>query len=99
MRKVIYISLGTFVLGLMIGVAFAVPGQVPATGTFTMQTDPAGHVLSTTRPEPRVLKSEDLSFRMSGRNGKRVVGTLMARVNGAWVEVQLAQQDSFAVQK
>jgi hypothetical protein len=99
MRKAIVISIGTFVLGLVIGAAVAVRGQAPTTGKFTMQTDTAGHVLSTTRPEPHVLKSEDLSFRMSGRNGKRVVGTLMARVNGAWVEVQLAQQDSFAVQK
>jgi hypothetical protein len=99
MRKGFVFSLGAFVLGLLIGAAAAVPGQVRTTGTFKMQTDAAGRVLSTTRPEPLVLKSEDLSFRMSGRNGKRVVGTLMARVNGAWVEVQLAPQDSFAVQK
>ena len=99
MRKAIVFSIGAFVLGLVIGSAVSTRGQGPTTGTFTIQTDPAGRVLSTTRPEPHVLKSEDLSFRMSGRNGKRVVGTLMARVDGAWVEVQLAPQDSFAVQK
>lgn len=99
MRKASAIAIVAFVLGLLIGAGAAVRAQVPTIGTFSMQTDTAGHVLSTTQPEQLVLKSEDLSFRVRGKNGKRVIGTLMARINGAWVEVQLAPQDSFAVQK
>ena len=99
MRKVSAIAIVAFVLGVLMGAAAAVRAQVPATGTFSMQTDTAGNVLSTTQPEQTLLKGEDLSVRVRGKNGKRVIGSLMARINGAWVEVQLAPQDSFAIQK
>ncbi|HYK05807.1 MAG TPA: hypothetical protein VE974_28940 [Thermoanaerobaculia bacterium] len=34
--------------------------------------------------------SEDLGLRIEGRHDGRVVGTLVAKVNGAWVDVHLA---------
>jgi hypothetical protein len=40
----------------------------------------------------------DLGLRITGQHGRRVIGTLMAKVNGKWTEVQLAPQDSFAAQ-
>ena len=41
--------------------------------------------------------SEDLGLRIEGRHDGRVVGTLVAKVNGAWVDVHLASTNIRAV--
>ncbi len=94
MRKTIAVSVATFVLGIVIGAALTVRAQAPQKFTIVTTTD--GHAVSTTRPEPVVIKSDDLALRVTGRDGKRVIGTLVARVDGKWVEVEMAPQDSFA---
>ena len=37
----------------------------------------------------------EITLRIVGRHQHRVVGKLMARVDGQWVEVELAPQDMF----
>jgi len=41
--------------------------------------------------------SEDLGLRIEGRHDGRVVGTLVAKVNGKWVDVHLASTNIRAV--
>jgi hypothetical protein len=42
-------------------------------------------------PQAEPLRiSEELGLRIEGRHDGRVVGTLVAKVNGAWVDVHLA---------
>jgi hypothetical protein len=41
--------------------------------------------------------SEELGLRIEGRHDGRVVGTLVAKVNGAWVDVHLASTNIRAV--
>jgi hypothetical protein len=89
-----------FVVGLFAGagtVAWAQAQRVsalPSPGQrFTITTDSAGHVLSTTTKEPFTLTNEAVGLRVSGTREGRVVGTLVAKIDGKWVEVQLAPQD------
>ena len=37
--------------------------------------------------QPTVISGNDLGFRVDGRKGDTPIGTLVARVNGQWVEV------------
>lgn len=39
--------------------------------------------------EPRILSGPDIGFRVTGMYGDVPAGTLMIRVNGAWVEAHL----------
>lgn len=40
-------------------------------------------------PEPKVLFGEDVGFRVDGFRGEIPSGTIVIRVNGAWVEAQI----------
>jgi hypothetical protein len=40
---------------------------------------------------PTVLSGTDLGFRVEARQGNALVGTLVVRVNGQWVETQYRQ--------
>jgi hypothetical protein len=87
-----------FALGLILGVAAVVSAQAGRADTFKITTDTAGNVLSTTEVKTVPLTSQDLGLKVVGRRNGRVVGKLMAKVDGQWVEVQLAPQDSFVRQ-
>lgn len=94
MLKRLLASALVFVLGLALGagtVAWAQSEQ-----TYTITTDTAGNVLSSTERAPVTLSSDALGLRVQGKHHGRVVGTLLAKVDGKWVEVQFAPQDSFA---
>lgn len=41
-------------------------------------------------PDPSVLTSGDIGFRVESFDGKTPVGTLVVRVNGQWVEPKTA---------
>jgi len=92
-----------FVVGVAVGagtVAWAQAERASALPTpgqkFTITTDTAGNVLHSTATEPVTLPNEALGLRVSGRHHGRVVGTLVAKIDGKWVEVQFAPQDSLA---
>lgn len=98
-RLVFSLLLGlTFGIGLAVGVsvsAFAAAQQ--ATTTMHITTDTNGKVIfSSAAPERKIIEGADLGLRVDARRGKRVVGTLVTKVNGQWVEVQFSPQDSFA---
>ena len=46
-----------------------------------------GHSQRATPPpaEPLVLSGEDVGFRMVGRQGDKVIGVIVVRVNGKWI--------------
>lgn len=103
MRKSHFVALLGFVVGVVLGagsLAFAQAQRVGAAPvqdhTFAITTDIAGNVLSSTATEPLTLSNESLGLKVTGEHQGRVVGTLMANVEGRWVEVQFAPQDSFA---
>ena len=73
--------IGAFVFGLFMGATAVVSAQGSRSP------------LEIQRQEPSV--TEGVAVRIVGRRGERVVGTLVAKVDGQWVEVQLAPQDSF----
>lgn len=100
-RKLIVILV--FVIGVVVGAGTAAWAQaqrasaLPAPGqTFTITTDTAGNVLHSTAIEPVTLPNEALGLRVAGRHHGRVVGTLVAKIDGEWVEVQFAPQDFLA---
>jgi hypothetical protein len=74
--------IGAFVFGLFVGATAVVSAQAPRTPQLQIRTQEA--------------VTEGVAVRIVGRRGGRVVGTLVAKVDGEWVEVQLAPQDSFA---
>lgn len=40
----------------------------------------------------RVLSGSDIGFRVEGRRGASVVGSLVARIDGAWVDVDTSAE-------
>ncbi len=84
MRKLIIVSIAMFVLGVIVGSAVAVRAQNPPTVTIGRDMKP-----------PAQIHGDDIALKITGRNGKRVLGTLMARVDGKWQEVQIAPQDTW----
>lgn len=62
-----------------------------------IQQEEAPKVPQIPQAEPMRI-SEDLGLRIEGRHDGRVVGTLVAKVNGAWVDVHLASYNMRAVQ-
>jgi hypothetical protein len=97
-----------FVAGLALGAGTAAWAQAqrassPSSGTFRITTDTAGNVVRSTKGDPIALSDEPLTLpndalglRVTGTHHGRVVGTLVAKIDGKWVEVQFAPQDSFA---
>jgi hypothetical protein len=101
MRNRIFAIVLVFALGVLVGAAAIVSAQVdhanlPSTpdGTISITTDTSGKILSSSEVKPVTLSNADLGLKILGRQNGRVVGKLVARVNGQWVEVQLAPQDS-----
>ena len=91
-----------FVLSVVVGAGTAAWAQAQHAGalassqTFTITTDTAGKVLHSTAIEPVTLPNEALGLRVTARHHGRVIGTLVAKIDGEWVEVQFAPQDSLA---
>ena len=49
------------------------------------------HAKTLQRPvTPTVLSGSDIGFRVQGRAGDRVIGTLVVRINGEWVVAEPA---------
>lgn len=51
------------------------------------------------KPQAKVVEDGDLAVRIQGRHGERVVGTLMTKVDGKWVEVEFATQNVYVKAK
>jgi len=92
-----------FVVGIVVGAGTAAWAQAQRANAlptgdqiFTITTDTAGKVLHSTQVEPITLPNEALGLRVSGKHHGRVVGTLVAKIDGEWVEVQFAPQDALA---
>ena len=96
MHKRLLASVLIFVLGLAVGAGTVAWAQSERTPAYTITTDTAGNILSSTERKPVTLSGDALALRVQGRHHGRVVGTLVAKVNGEWVEVQFAPQDSLA---
>lgn len=82
MRKSLLIAVAAV---LLVATGYLIAQTTTATTTFVPP------------PKPAVKVNDKLAIKVVGttRQG-RVIGTLMANVNGQWVEVQLAPQDSLA---
>ena len=102
MRKRIGL-VAAFAFGLAVGATAIVSAQVDkakavtkpqSTTTFTITTDTAGNILNSTEVKPQIVTTPDVGIRVDGRHSGRVVGTLVARIDGEWVEVQLSPLDS-----
>ena len=68
-----------------------------ATGYLLAQTTTANlpsQPITVVKPPKNIVKVNDkLALKVTGMHQGRVVGTLVANVDGQWVEVQLAPQD------
>jgi hypothetical protein len=95
MVKRLFVLALVFALGLAVG-AGTVAWAQSERPTYTITTDTAGKILSSTERKAVTLSSDALALRVQGRRHGRVVGTLVANVDGQWVEVQFAPQDSLA---
>ncbi len=71
-------------------VAGFVLAQVTAVGA---PAEAPGASLAQVRPGQNVQISKDLRLRIEGQHDGRVIGTLMANVDGQWVEVILASKN------
>lgn len=63
--------------------------------TLTILTTTDGKIVQTqphAEPIP-VQLAEDVAIRIEGTHGGQVLGTLVARVNGKWVDVHLASKN------
>lgn len=49
-----------------------------------------GQAVQTQPVVPTVISGNDIGFRMEGRKGTRPVGRLVVRIDGQWVEAELA---------
>ena len=46
-------------------------------------------------PEPKVMSGADVGFRVEGFRGDTPSGTIVIRVNGAWVEAEIGGPGEF----
>ena len=61
----------------------------------TITNDKDGHVTrKDTDANPVTLSNDALGLKVVGQHDGRLVGTLVAKVDGKWVEVQFAPQDA-----
>ena len=103
MRSRYFSMVLVFVVGVVAGAgtlvwaqserASALPADVQPFGT---TTDTAGKVVTPTQSRPVLLSGDALALRVAGTRHGRVVGTLLANVDGRWVEVQFATKDVLA---
>jgi hypothetical protein len=80
-KRFISMAVCAFVAGL----AFAQP-------TYRIFTKP-GETPVAPAQKTAVTSETELKFRITGMHQGRAIGTLLAKVDGKWVEVQLAPQD------
>jgi hypothetical protein len=88
-----------FVVGVVVGAGTAsLAGTLPGLGQQKTVAPEAATamVVETKSAQPLTLSNESLALRVAGKRHGRVVGTLVAKIDGRWVEVQFAPQDSFA---
>ena len=84
-----------FALGVVVGAASIAAGQ-SNDGFRIFRQPPVPHTLPKQKTVVPAVSQDpaQLSLHITGRHQGRVVGKLMANVNGQWVEVQLAPQDA-----
>ncbi len=87
MRTKILRPLLILVAGLLLGAAITATAQKTSTVTTS-----SGAVTAYAKPKT----ASELSLRLTGHHGHHVVGTLMAKVDGEWREVELASQNVLA---
>ena len=88
------VAASAFAVGLTLGAASLALAQDPRFRIFTPAPAPSTPQ-KPAPPSPQVTAGDaQLSLRVQGRHQGRVVGTLVAKVDGKWVEVQLAPQDA-----
>ncbi len=90
-------SLAIFLFGIVAGVLLsAVALSAQHRPTWTMTTDTNGQPIQVLAPASKLVRGSDLAIRIVSTGKGRVVGTLMANVDGKWTEVQFAPQDTLA---
>jgi len=92
----------TFTAGMLLGFMLAIGvAYAQQAGTFKLTTDNSGNIISMQVPakQAKIVEGNDLAIRIQGRRGDRVVGTLMTKVDGQWVEVEFATQNVFVKAK
>ena len=84
------------VMSLMIGISFGtLRGETTKKQpTLVTVNGPASTVR--TGSDQVLVFGENLGLRIDGKRGQRVTGTLVARVDGRWVEVQLDSYNAMA---
>ena len=82
-----------FATGLLLLAAGYLAAQGPI---FKPPKSPEITILSTPAVAKDGQKVEQLGFRVSGIHANKAHGTLMAKVNGNWVEVELDSHNAFA---
>ena len=95
MRKVTLslIALTLLVAGFLLAQVTTAKAVSEAPRTFSVVT-PVGESPAQMRlPQHVQLTESDLRLRIEGEHDGRVIGTLMANVNGQWVEVILASKN------
>ena len=89
-KRIIAAVVFAFVTGLALGAASLAVAQ-PSHRIFTK---PSAKQAVPAQSQAPLVSEAPLSIRITGMHHGRAVGTLMAKVDGKWVEVQLAPQDS-----
>ena len=69
-----------------IGMVILWAASIVAAGAWAQAQGPLGPVPSS--QAPTVISGNDFGFRIDSRKGDTPVGTMVARVNGQWVEVE-----------
>lgn len=99
MRKRLFVVAAlAFIAGLMLGAASIAVAQDPRMQIFKPPKQPTVMVPKGLGEAPAPIQTE-VSFRVTGKQYGHVVGRLMAKVDGNWVEVQLAPQDAYVRSK
>jgi hypothetical protein len=85
----------TILLAFLAGYFLSHATTAQAQSKVTVVTTTDGKTVSSTIGAPVILTGQDIGVRLGARQGSRVWGTLVARIDGQWVEVQPTPQDSY----
>ena len=95
MKQKHIIPVAAILIALFAGYFLARATIVQAQSKVTVVTTTDGKIVSSTTGQPVILTGPDVGIRLGARQGSRVWGTLVARIDGQWVEVQSMPQDSY----
>jgi hypothetical protein len=95
MRKITLVvaALTLLVAGFVLAQVTAIPPAAETPRDFTVFTAPGKAPVAQVRQSESIQVSKDLRLIVEGEHDGRVIGTLMANVDGQWVEVILASKN------